>query len=137
MYFSLFFITEKAELKDQEKWDNTVRDIEKNLKRDDFSAVLKLVDQYLSVCKSPELRLHALMTKVDSCFEAWKQTSKSKSNDVFSQDITVGKLGRQLYACWCSKSVFWDQNSFLFLFSILSNDSPSTSNAIKNAVLGE
>ena len=106
MYFSLFFKTEKAELKDQEKWDNTVRDIEKNLKRDDFSAVFKLVDQYLSVCKSPELRLHALMTKVDSCFEAWKQTSKSESNNVFSQDITVGKLERRPYACWCFRSFF-------------------------------
>ncbi|CAH3109024.1 unnamed protein product [Pocillopora meandrina] len=75
---------EKAELKDQEKWDITVRNIEKNLKRDDFSAVLKLVDQYLSVCKSPELRLHALMTKVDSCFEAWKQTRDAdpESNDM-------------------------------------------------------
>lgn len=52
-------------------------DIKKCLKRDDFSNALELVDNYLSVCKSPKLRLHALMTKVDSCFEAWKQTSKS------------------------------------------------------------
>ena len=93
-------------MKDQEKWDIIVRDMEKSLKRNDFSTVLKLVDKYLLVCKSPELRLRALMTKVDSCFEAWKQTSKSESNNVFSQDITVGKLERWPYACWCSRSVF-------------------------------
>ena len=83
-----------------------MRDIEEYLKRDDFSNALELVDNYLLVCKSPELRLRALMTKVDSCFEAWKQTSKSESNNVFSQDITVGKLERRPYACWCSRSVF-------------------------------
>ena len=54
-----------------------MRDIEEYLKRDDFSNALELVDNYLLVCKSPKLRLHALMSKIDSCFEAWKQTSKS------------------------------------------------------------
>ena len=75
IYF--FFLTEKAESKDQTNWDTIMMDIKKCLKRDDFSNALELVDNYLSVCKSPKLRLHALMTKVDSCFEAWKQTSKS------------------------------------------------------------
>ena len=53
-------------------------DIKKCLKRDTFSNALELVDNYLSDGKSPKLRFHALMTKVDSCFEAWKQTSKSQ-----------------------------------------------------------
>ena len=78
IYFTFFFLTEKTELIDQEKWDNILRKIETNLRRDDFSNVLELVDDYLLDCKSPEIRLHALMTKVDCCFEAWKQTSKSK-----------------------------------------------------------
>ena len=52
--------------------------LEKYQMEDDFSTVLELVDNYLLDCKSPELRLRALMTKVESCFEAWKQTSKSK-----------------------------------------------------------
>ena len=75
IYF--FFLTEKAASKDQTNWDTIMMDIKKCLKRDDFSNALELVDNYLSVCKSPKLRFHALMTKVDSCFEAWKQTSKS------------------------------------------------------------
>ena len=73
-----FFLTEKAESKDQEKWDSILREKGTNLKRDDFDNVLELVDNYLLDCKSPEIRLHALVTKVDCCFEAWKQTSKSK-----------------------------------------------------------
>ncbi|CAH3109010.1 unnamed protein product [Pocillopora meandrina] len=75
---------EKAELKDQEKWDGIVRDIETNLRRDNFSDVLKLIDKYLIDCKSPKLRLHALIKKVDSCFEGWKQTRTSdpESNDM-------------------------------------------------------
>ena len=72
-----FFLTEKAESKDQTNWDTIMMDIKKCLKRDNFSNALELVDNYLSDCKSPKLRFHALMTKVDSCFEAWKQTSKS------------------------------------------------------------
>ena len=76
--FHIFFLTEKTELVDQEKWDNILRKIETNLRRDDFNNVLELVDNYLLDCKSLEIRLHALMTKVDCCFEAWKQTSKSK-----------------------------------------------------------
>ena len=73
-----FFLTEKAESKDQEKWDSILRENGTNLKRDDFDNVLELVDNYLLDCKSPKIRLHALVTKVDCCFEAWKQTSKSK-----------------------------------------------------------
>lgn len=76
MFF--FFLTEKAESKDQEKWDSILREKGTNLKRDDFDNFLELVDNYLLDCKSPEIRLHALVTKVDCCFEAWKQTSKSK-----------------------------------------------------------
>ena len=78
MVFSFWHFLEKAELKDQEKWDGIARDIETNLRRDNFSDVLKLIDKYLLDCKSPKLRLHALMKKVDSCFEGWKQTSKLK-----------------------------------------------------------
>ena len=73
-----FFLTEKAESKDQEKWDSILREKGTNLKRDDFDNFLELVDNYLLDCKSPEIRLHVLVTKVDCCFEAWKQTSKSK-----------------------------------------------------------
>ena len=78
MVFSFWHFLEKAEWKDQEKWDGIVRDIETNLRRDNFSDVLKLIDKYLPDCKSPKLRLHALMKKVDSCFEGWKQTSTLK-----------------------------------------------------------
>lgn len=76
--------SKKARLKDQEKWDVIVRDIETNLRRDNFSDVLKLIDKYLIVCKSSELRLRALMKKVDSCFEAWKQirTANPGSNEM-------------------------------------------------------
>ncbi|CAH3109016.1 unnamed protein product [Pocillopora meandrina] len=77
-------ITEQRESVNQEKWDNILRKIETNLRGDDFSNVLELVDNYLLDCKSPEIRLHALMTKVDCCFEAWKQTRDAdpESNDL-------------------------------------------------------
>ncbi|CAH3109026.1 unnamed protein product [Pocillopora meandrina] len=77
-------ITKKAASKDQTNWDTIMMDIKKCLKRDEFSNALELVDSYLSVFRSPKLRLHALMTKVDSCFEAWKQTRDAdpESNDV-------------------------------------------------------
>ncbi|XP_022803066.1 probable ATP-dependent RNA helicase DDX60 [Stylophora pistillata] len=76
--------SKKARLEDQKKWDGIVRDIETNLRRDNFSDILKSIDKFLLVCKFPELRLRALMKKVDSCFDAWKQirNADKESNDM-------------------------------------------------------
>ena len=67
-------------MKDQEKWQHIVKDIESNVQRGNFSDGLKLVDKYLLDCKSPGLRLQALMKKAESCFDAWKQTSRCTLN---------------------------------------------------------
>ena len=74
--FLLKFSVDEERLKDQEKWDNFLRDIDKNFKKDNFSTVLQLVDKYLADCKTPELHLQALMKKAQSCFVAWQQKSK-------------------------------------------------------------
>ncbi|CAH3109022.1 unnamed protein product, partial [Pocillopora meandrina] len=70
--------------RDQEKWSNFLEDIDNNLKKDNFSTVLQLVDKYLADCKTPELHLQALMKKAQSCLGAWQQTraANAGSNDM-------------------------------------------------------
>lgn len=45
---------------------------------------MQLVDNYLAVCKTPELHLQALMKKAESCLASWRQTrtADAKSNDM-------------------------------------------------------
>lgn len=68
--------TEQEKEKDQEKWNHIIKDIESNLKKDNFNTALQLVDKYESGCKSQELRLQALMKRAQSSFDAWQHTSK-------------------------------------------------------------
>ena len=78
MSFLLKFSADEERKKDQEKWNNFLKDIDNNLKKDKFSTVLQLVDKYLEDCKTPELHLQALMKKAQSCLGAWQQTSRWK-----------------------------------------------------------
>ena len=51
-------------------------EIDKNLKRDNYSAALRLVDKFLTGCESREFSLQALMKKAQSCLDAWQDTRK-------------------------------------------------------------
>ena len=74
--FLLKFFADEERQRDREKWSNFLKDIDNNLKKDNFKPVLQLVDKYLAGCKTPELHLQALMKKAQSCLVAWQQTSK-------------------------------------------------------------
>ncbi|XP_078360874.1 putative ATP-dependent RNA helicase DDX60 isoform X2 [Oculina patagonica] len=75
---------EQEKERDQEKWHHILKDVESNLKKDNYNTALQLVDKYESGCKSPELRLQALMKKAQSCFDAWQhtRTCEPNSNDM-------------------------------------------------------
>ena len=51
-------------------------EIDKNLKRDNYSAALQFVDKFLTDCESRELSLQALMKRAQSCLDAWQDTRK-------------------------------------------------------------
>ena len=68
--------TEQDKEKDLEKWHHFLKDIDSNLKKDNYDTALKLIDKYESDCKSPELHLQALMKRAQSGYEAWRHISK-------------------------------------------------------------
>ena len=77
---------EQAKEKDQEKWHCILKELDSNLKNDNYDAALQSVDKFESECKSPEFRLQALMKRAQGSFEAWKHTSKGRIN-VLNREI--------------------------------------------------
>ena len=68
--------TEKEEERDQTKWHSNLKNIDSNLKKNNYDSALQLVDKYESDCKSPGFRLQALMKKTQISFDAWQRTSE-------------------------------------------------------------
>ena len=68
--------TEKEEEKDQTKWQSNLKNIESNLKKNNYDTSLQFVNKYESDCKSPGFCLQALMKKAQISFDAWQHTSE-------------------------------------------------------------
>ena len=51
-------------------------EIDKNLKRDNYSTALQVLDKFLTDCESRDFSLQALMKKAQSCLDAWQDTRK-------------------------------------------------------------
>lgn len=78
--------TEKAKEKHQEKWHSVSEMFDSNLTKNNYDTALEVIDKYESECKSPQLRLQALIKKARGSFEAWKHTSKGGIN-VLNREI--------------------------------------------------
>ena len=72
-------LTEQEQEKDQEKWKHILCEIKKNLRGENYSAALKLVDKFLTECKSPDSSFQALMKKAQTCLDAWQDIRKLNS----------------------------------------------------------
>ena len=108
--------TEQRQEKVKEKWTHIMVEIDKNLKRDNYSAALQFVDKFLTDCESRELSLQALMKRAQSCLDAWQDTRKFLSTlfpSFFSLPFFFSSLhnrtmrqliayrGKQHRVCYC------------------------------------
>ncbi|KAM7443056.1 putative ATP-dependent RNA helicase ddx60 [Porites harrisoni] len=75
---------EQQQEKVKEKWTHVMVEIDKNLKRDNYSTALQVLDKFLTDCESREFSLQALMKKAQSCLDAWQDT---RSRDAISNDM--------------------------------------------------